>query len=131
MPAAHLVKNVLRKATEGLGVQHFAPEMGSHRRTARIGLTQKIGDHDHHRAVRQNLVEKIEGPIGIGAREFCFEEENIADHPKHVASPLGRRHEFLDRLGEEQQSHLVLIADGRKSDDRCQLGHQSPLGLLA
>ena len=81
--------------------------------------------------MRQNLVQKIEGPIGVGARELRFEEENIANDPKHVASTLGRRNEFLDRLGEEQQAHLVLVADGRKGQHRSQLGHQGPLGLLA
>jgi hypothetical protein len=102
-----------------------------HRRTPRIGLAEEIGDEDHHRAVRQHLVEEIERAVGVGTGELRPEEEDIPHDPQHVAASLGRGNELLDRLGEEQQPDLVLVADRGEREHGRKLGHQRPFRLLS
>ena len=59
-----------------------------------------------------------------------LEKQDFADHAQDVAAPLARRDEVLNLIREEQEPHLVVVADRRERQHAGDLGRQFALGLL-
>ena len=70
-------------------------------------------------------------PFKIRPAPLRLEEQHLADDAQHVAAALARRDELLDLVGEQDQAHLVVVADGGEGEHRGDLGRQLALGLRA
>ena len=58
-----------------------------------------------------------------------LEEEHLADDPQDVTAAFAGRDELLDLVGEQDQPHLVVVADGRKRQHRGNFCRQLAFGL--
>ena len=56
--------------------------------------------------------------------------EDIPHDPHHVGPALARREIFFRPVGEDDEPHLVIVLDGRKGENRCDLAGYLGLGLL-
>src|SRR5881397_2095937 len=60
-----------------------------------------------------------------------LELQDVAHETQHVLLALARRHETLHAVGEEQQAHLVVVANRRERDRRRHLCRLLELELHA
>ena len=89
----------------------------------------EVRQQEHHGPAADDLVEVLQGGGEVRAPAFGLVEEHFPDDPQDVSAALLRRQEKLDRVGEEQEPHLVAVADGAEGEHAGDLGGEFALGL--
>ena len=74
--------------------------------------------------------QKLQCAIQVGAAPFRLEEQDLADYPQHVLPALARWNEFFDLVGEQNQPHLVVVANCGKRQHRRDFRSQFAFGLF-
>lgn len=91
---------------------------GHSERGAVVAAVDKVGDEENCASALDGVGEITHGGADIGAAAFGLEFQQLADYIEDVAPSLFRYYEFLDTVGEEQRSDLVVVLYRRE----CQCG---------
>ena len=97
----------------------------------RAWLEEKIRDHHDNGVAAGQAVQNIERFAKTGPAPGGLKEQDFADHAQDVAASFFGRDIFLDLLGEKNQAHLVVVADGGEGQHGGDLGRQFAFGLRA
>src|SRR5688500_14666094 len=103
-----------------------------HRALQRIHAARpdlEVGQHEDDGAMAQQPTGKVQRGRDRRAVPLRTERQHVADHAQRVASPLPRRHEVLDDVGEDEQADAVVVARRGQREDGRDLGGE--LGLEA
>jgi hypothetical protein len=72
---------------------------------------------------------KSSGAARFGPPSARLEEEDFPDHPEDVGPALGRRDVEFDLIREEDQAHLVVVANGGERQHAAEFGHALAFAL--
>src|ERR1035441_5403149 len=79
--------------------------------------------------MRRYPQQKLQRAVQVRAPMTRLEEQHLAYDAQNVPAPFARRNELLNLVREEDQPHLVVVADGREGHHRRYLRGQLPFGL--
>src|SRR5215207_1983643 len=74
-----------------------------------VGFRHKIGDHEEDGAALEDELELLECTLEIGSGTYRLERENLTKNAKYVAAALAGRYDALDRVGEKQRPHPIIV----------------------
>ena len=77
------------------------------------------------------MEQELDRLIEVGTVSAWLEEENFADDAEHVFAAFAWRDEFLDGIAEQDEAHLVVVANGGEGEHRCDFGGEFAFGLIA
>src|SRR2546426_6112694 len=81
--------------------------------------------------MRSHAHEELERAIQVRASALRLEEKDLANDTQHMPPALSWRNEFLHFVRKQDQTHFVIISDGREGQDRGNLGGELAFRLRA
>lgn len=81
-----------------------------------VALVQEIAEHEDDGAPTGNLREVIEGDVQVCALAFPRPTEEVADDAQDVFSSFLGRDEVFDVVGEDHESHAIVVSDGGEGE---------------
>ena len=92
-------------------------------------VRHKVRDEEGRGAALDGRGQKTQALTDVGAAFCRLEVDDLADDAQDVRTAFLGRDELLDLAAEENDTHLVVVLDGRKRQDGCQFGRQVTLRL--
>ena len=99
-------------------------------RVAKILLAYKIAYHKHRAALLDDARQVLQSHRRVCALALRLEGEQLPDYPQYMLTSLLRRDEFFYDVGEEDDTNLVVVADGGERQTGGNLCHKIAFGGL-
>ena len=100
-------------------------------RSDRVLRRLEIRDEKYNRPAMQQTICNVQCLHGVSADGPRHVMEDVPDHPQYMTAAFLGGQISLYLVCEEQQTHLVAVADGRESQDAGQFGGQIALAHRA
>ena len=102
--------------------------VGDGQRLAVVMLIDKVTHQEGGAALLQGTGHVFQHHVDVGAGPFGLEVEQFADNEEDVLAALLGRDKLLHFVAEEDDTHLVVVLDGREGYGGTDFGHHLALG---
>ena len=103
--------------------------MSGNLRPGRSGLAEKVRQNHDDGAVREDAKHVFQSGVQVRAAPVRFIKKNFADHTQDVLAAFARRDKFFHAFAEQDEAHLVIVADGGEGEHGGDFGGQLAFGL--
>ena len=95
-----------------------------------VRVVDKIAEDERRTAFLQHIRQVLDGTLQIGPLAFGLEIKQFTDNIQDVLASFLGRDEFLNPVGKENHTNLIVVLDGRKSKRSGNFRHHILLQLL-